>query len=315
MVLISVILPSYNHEKFISEAINSILNQTFTDFELIIIDNNSTDNSQEIIRSHQAKDNRIKTLFHKKNEGLSKSLNDGIELSEGKYIAIICTDDLWDRTKLDKQFKIIENDENLIVFTEGEIIDSEGNSTNKLFTRFYGASKKKKNGRIFYELLKGNFICLSSLLFKKENLGDIRFYEKFNLLCDYKFDIDLAIKYKFYFISEPLTKYRMHGNNLILIENLRLVKEGVLIRKYFLDNYYDLIPKSIKLSIYSRIISYFLETGASKKALPYILKTIMISPLNLLNLSYIIRSLTKNNRFINVIGRIGRKFYILIKNL
>ncbi|MFX0134342.1 MAG: glycosyltransferase family 2 protein, partial [Candidatus Hodarchaeota archaeon] len=134
MVLISVVLPAYNHEKYISQSIESILSQTFKDFELIIIDDKSIDRSLKIAEEYQKKDDRIKIIRHKKNEGISKSVNDGIDFAVGKYIAIACTDDIWKVDKLKKQISILKNNENLIVWNEAELINKNGKLLEKTFT-------------------------------------------------------------------------------------------------------------------------------------------------------------------------------------
>jgi len=86
MPLVSVIMPSFNHEKFISIAIENILNQTFADFEYIIIDDASKDKSKEIIRIYEARDSRIHAIFHDRNQGISKTSNDGLKMAKGKYV-------------------------------------------------------------------------------------------------------------------------------------------------------------------------------------------------------------------------------------
>src|SRR5438270_280343 len=105
---ISVIMPAYNAQKYISQAIESILNQTFKDFELIIIDDASQDNTAKIIGDFARKDNRIIYLRNKENLKLSKALNLGIKKAQGKYIARMDADDISLPDRLDKQFSFME---------------------------------------------------------------------------------------------------------------------------------------------------------------------------------------------------------------
>ena len=116
-------MSSYNHEKYISEAIESILNQSFKDFELIILDDFSKDNSRAIIETYQRKDKRIKAFFHEKNMGIASTMNDLLSKASGKYIAFIDSDDVWDQLKLERQLAILEKNDSLVVWSEGEIID------------------------------------------------------------------------------------------------------------------------------------------------------------------------------------------------
>ncbi len=255
MVLVSVLLPSYNHEKFISETIDSVLAQTFKDFEFIIIDDFSRDRSKEIIKEYKEKDNRIKFLFHNENIGISKTENELLNMAKGKYIAFLNSDDVWDKKKLEKQLKVLESNENLIIWTEGEIIDRNSKPIGTKFTEKYSASRKKKSGNIFEELLYDNFIFFASLMFKKENLGDLRFNEKFNIINDYQLEVALAKKYDYFFISEPLAKYRVHEYNTIYSENqVPIIKEYILIFKLFLEKYSENIPNKIKLYLYQKFI-------------------------------------------------------------
>jgi len=105
---ISVVMPVYNVEQYVGQAIQSILNQTFSDFELLIINDCSPDGSVEICR--QFKDPRIKIIEHKKNRGLAGARNTGIRHSQGKYIAFIDSDDIWEPEKLSTHYDHLEND-------------------------------------------------------------------------------------------------------------------------------------------------------------------------------------------------------------
>src|SRR3989338_4190427 len=227
MPLVSVVSPSYNHEKFLARAIESIICQTFADLELIIIDDASADGSRKILEDYAKKDGRILAVFHRENAGIVRTMNEGLEMARGKFISLFASDDEWARDKLEKQMKILVNDEDLVVWSDGLIIDQEGAETGKTFLQMYGATRRKKNGYIFEELLKGNFICGLSIIFKKEHVKDIRYDEQFKYLNDYKFMIDLAYRYKFYFIPEPLVKYRVHVDNSIIARERECYEETI----------------------------------------------------------------------------------------
>ena len=203
-------MPSYNHEKFISDTIESILGQTFKDFELIIIDDESTDRSRQIIEEFAQKDDRIKKIFHKKNLGIAKTINEGLRNSTGKYIALIASDDLWVSEKLEKQIKILEEDENLVVWCNSAIIDSKSNLTGEI------SSEKYKNatphGYVFEEIIN-SWISGSGIILKRKNIEDIQYNENLKYLNDTQFYADLAYRYQFYYMEETLSKYRLHGNN------------------------------------------------------------------------------------------------------
>lgn len=249
-------MTSYNREKYISEAIESVLNQTFKDFKLIIVDDFSEDKSREIITKYKAKDNRIKIIFHKENKGIAKSTNDGLDIANGKFIAFIDSDDVWHTEKLEKQLQILKNNDNFIIWTNGVIIDQNSKPTGKTFVERNNSLNRKKMGDIFFELLRGNFINKSSLIFKKQNLGNIKFNENFIRLDDYQIVVDLAKKFKYFFINEPLTSIRIHANqSLANIRKSIIFLDYIRLYKYFLRKYGPQIPTAIRMFIYRKIIS------------------------------------------------------------
>ena len=151
MILVSVIMCSYNHQKYISEAIESVLNQTFPDLELIIIDDYSTDNSRKIIEDYQAKDERVRAFFHEKNMGIANTLNEGLKKVRGKFVSFIGSD-VWFPYKLERQLALSKNHEDKILWSEGEIIDGNGAPTGATFTKMHSAANKKKSGNLFKEM-------------------------------------------------------------------------------------------------------------------------------------------------------------------
>lgn len=203
-------MPSYNHEKFIGEAIESVLGQTFQSIELIIIDDKSKDRSRQIIEEFAQKDKRIKKIFHRNNLGIAKTINEGVENSIGKYVALIASDDVWVNEKLEKQLKILEVNENLVVWCNSAIIDSNSNITGEV------SSKKYKNatphGYVFENIIN-SWISGSGIIMKRENIRGVRYNENLKYLNDTQFYADLAYRYQFYYMGEALSKYRLHGDN------------------------------------------------------------------------------------------------------
>ncbi|MFX1276298.1 MAG: glycosyltransferase family 2 protein [Promethearchaeota archaeon] len=297
MPLVSVILPSYNHADYISETIESVLNQTFKDLELIIIDDCSPDNSREIIENYGKKDDRVRILFHDVNKGIALTQNEAIERAKGKYIAFLNSDDVWEKTKLEKQVKILEKDENLIVWTDVFLIDNKSKVYGKRWTK--SIINIKTNGDLLEKLLQDPYLLFSSLILKKENLGNLRFNSKFRYISDYEFEVSLAEKYKFHIIKDPLTKYRMHNKNALKIDNIRLLRENLLMRIYFLDKYGNQVPKKLKWYLIFRVIKAYLILGMNKNARYYVMRLFRLYPFNLLNYMCLAQSLIKRDRIIN----------------
>ncbi len=125
---VSVIMPVYNRERYVAQAIESVLNQTFGDFELLIVDDGSSDHSPEIIEDYAKKDKRIRCAFHKENRGVSAARNTALETARGDWIAVIDSDDAWHPERLEKLLRIVEEgffvaDELLLCFDrDGELI-------------------------------------------------------------------------------------------------------------------------------------------------------------------------------------------------
>ena len=233
-VAVSIVMLSYNHKNYIEEAIRSILHQTFSDWELIIIDDASTDGSQQIIEKFLDNDSRINAVFHNQNKGIPASTVEGINAAKGKFIAFLDSDDVWLDEKLSIQIAVLEKDENFVVWSEGEIIDEHGEICEKKFTDIYGHAEKEKSGYILESLLRHNYIFQSSFIIKTENIRNIQINQELKYLNDYKYVVDLACKYKYYFIEKPLAKYRIHGQSTYQrdIDDYRL--DDIKLRIFFI---------------------------------------------------------------------------------
>jgi glycosyltransferase involved in cell wall biosynthesis len=290
MVLVSVVMGAYNHERYIAQAIESILNQTMPDLELIIVDDASTDATPQIIKCYQQKDHRVKAFFHKKNQGIAATANQCLNNADGKYITFIGSDDLWVATKLEKQLPILEEHPNWLVWSEGEIINGNGKPTGKTFTELHQATKKRKTGDIFREILDDNYIFGQSLIFPKEYLKN-QFSTDLKYLSDYRFMADLAFEHKFFFIAEPLAKYRIHGDNSIVKDETNWLKDRIALRQYFLQKYGDTLSRNLKANMYLKIGTAYSALGNEDLAKYYYLKALKSNPANketLLYLAYVL---------------------------
>ena len=194
MPVVSVVLTSYNHRKFIREAIQSVLNQTFEDWELIIWDDDSVDDSWEIISAFI--DPRIKRFRNPKNEGPVFGINRAIsEVATGKYIAIHHSDDVWFADKLQKQVDYLDQNPDIgAVFSEAQIIDELGRPLSSLMHFNYNARMLEKHSRyewLNYFFLHGNALWHPSVLIRKHC------YDVFGLYDDYLIqvpDLDMWVR-------------------------------------------------------------------------------------------------------------------------
>ena len=207
--LVSVVMSSYNHRAFVAETIESVLHQSFADFEFIISDDHSTDGTDDVIRGFS--DSRINALFQKENTcGLNSYLFD---LSVGEYIAIIHSDDVWLYKKLEKQVAYMESHPDCAAcFTHAALIDEQGNP--------YVAFDMKRNifrqpNRTQAEWLqrfftKGNCLCHPSILIRRDILIGLGRNRALRQLQDYEKWIQLVKRHPIHILQEELTLHRRH---------------------------------------------------------------------------------------------------------
>ena len=204
---ISVLMPAYNAEKYISEAIESILNQTFSDFELVIIDDCSTDKTWEIIQGYTNKDKRIVTVKNEENLKISHTLNKGFDLAKGKYIARMDADDWSYPDRLQKQFDFMENNPEIGV--SGGTMEVCDEELIKKGYRKYNLSDTEIRKKLF----RYSPFCHPLVIFKKEILLKNNFY--YGPVLANAEDYDLYFKIgsvsKFGNLSDVLIKYRVVG--------------------------------------------------------------------------------------------------------
>lgn len=278
MPRVSVLMPSYNHSQFVSEAINSVLDQTLDDWELIIVDDDSKDESQKILTKFTEVDDRIKLRVHEKNMGIAKTLNDCFKYSKGQYIAFIASDDVWMGDKLEKQINILDNDNDLVVFSEGLIIDNNSNLTGERTSEKY--KNAVINGFVFEDIINC-WVNGSSMILKRDNAKNIRFNEKLKYLNDTQFYIDLGYKYQYCYMKEPLSKYRLHETNSShgVIKDIKgWYKDSFFLCLYVFDKYGDeLSKKAIKNIFYKTcIVPVMLGTNNQLLSLNNIIYPIII---------------------------------------
>lgn len=199
---ISIILPVFNGELFLKDSIDSILNQTFKNFELIVINDGSTDKSEFIIKNYN--DSRIK-YFSQENKGLAESLNFGLKIAKGKYIARQDADDISIADRLEKQFNFLENNKSIgLVGTWAQIINEKSEKLNHFHKH------PTTNNEICFFLLFNNPFVHSSVMFKQEIINECGLYNSslHHLIQDYNYWFQISKKYKLANIPENLILYR-----------------------------------------------------------------------------------------------------------
>ena len=215
---ISICIPAYNHQATIGYTIESILNQTYQNFELIISDDNSTDKTIEVAKSF--KDSRIKIIENKINSGVSVNCNMAIKNAIGDYISIIASDDIMLPTRLEKSINFLEkNSEFMAVFGFVETIDENNTIINHKIKNVFNQNVGSDNilKKLFYS---GNFLCAPSTTMRRDLFNKTSYFNSCLLqLQDFDFWIRILVNnYKIKILPEPLIQYRVSGNNLSAID-------------------------------------------------------------------------------------------------
>ncbi|MGZ8173666.1 MULTISPECIES: glycosyltransferase [Methylobacter] len=213
MPKVSVILTSFNHDKYLHEAIDSVLKQTFTDFEMIIWDDASVDDSWEIIQSYS--DQRIQAFQNPQNQGPVFGVNKAIfEVASGEYIAIHHSDDIWELDKLAKQVAFLAaHSEVGAVFSNAQPIDQRGmplTDQTHFYYDIFSQPNRSRHEWLRYFFLKGNALCHPSILIRKQCYVDCGAYrDMLAQLPDFDMWIRLCAKYEIHIIEDRLIKFRI----------------------------------------------------------------------------------------------------------
>lgn len=243
---LSVIMPAYNSQDYIEEAIQSVVNQTFQDFELIVVDDASTDNTIKIIKKFQRKipgKIQLIKLSENQNCGGDKCANHGIAIAKGKYIARMDADDIADLTRFEKQINFLEKHRNVflvgsnayVINKKGEIIGEKNEplTSKAIYKAYFGfhplihptcmfRAKLKNGKRFFYEI---------------KHSANNDYYTFFKLICQ---------GYKFVNFEEKLLKYRIHNNNATFVDMKQKFINSLKVRLAMVANYgYIPSPKDI----------------------------------------------------------------------
>ncbi len=246
---VSVFIPAYNHEKYIGETIQSVLDQTFQDFELIIINDGSTDHTGEEILKFQ--DDRIR-YYSQENRGLTATLNRGIELAQGEYFNFLPSDDVFLPEKLEIQLEAFGESEDIgVVFSYQHVIDGEGREVkDDPIVDWFTVSYKTKE-EIFPALFERDFLSVPTALIKTECFKRVGLFdESLKTAQDYDLWMRILKDYDMRLVKKPLLKLRWHGENL----TYRATPETELERaKVLFKAYKDLTIEDIFPSLHQKM--------------------------------------------------------------
>lgn len=228
---VSVIIPTYNREKQIGRAIRSVLSQTYENYELIIVDDGSTDHTREIVG--QFADERILYICQETNRGACHARNIGIQASQSDYIAFLDSDDEWMPDKLRFQMENMMNSSKNVGLVYCRMSGIERNGSRRCYTPAYDISKNLLEGDMFRLLLWWNFIGTPTMLVRRECLERVGcFKESLPCLQDYELVLRVAKEWQIGFVDEVLVEVHKTDNSLSTRVAERLVVQCYLVSKY-----------------------------------------------------------------------------------
>ncbi len=243
--LVSVVMPIYNREKLVCKAIDSVLKQSYEKFELVLVNDGSTDNSGEVLDFYASKYPDRVCVLHQKNAGQVVARNNGIKISKGELIAFLDSDDIWLPDKLSKQINLFHGNVGL-VYSGIHEIDIEGNIIRTVLPR------TDMRGNVFNKLLVKNAMTGGSVVVARKALYEVGLFDT-TLPAAENWDlwIRIAKKYAFDFIAEPLMCYLKHDDNMS--SNFTLMKKATekILKKHLSSDNGNLISWNVKTHAYA----------------------------------------------------------------
>lgn len=233
MAVVSVIIPTYNCGKFISEAIESVLGQTYQDFEIVIVDDGSADNTRDVIASFEEKYPRKIKYIYQKNQGMCIARNIAIKNSHGKFVAFLDADDFWMPTRLEKEISIFEKYREVgLVHSNVKNVDEAG-----LFLNIPLRKREKLSGYLFKQIfLRETNVNITTIMIRRECLDDVGLFDEnlTRLGCeDRELILRISRKYKIHYVDLPLGVHRFRQGSLS-----KDIERMVKARIYVIDKFF-----------------------------------------------------------------------------
>ena len=278
MTIVSIITPTYNRRHLIGESIDSVLSQEVGDYEMIIVDDGSTDGTEEYI-SEKYTDPRIKYI-KQENRGQNFARNRGLSEATGKYICFLDSDDYWPPDKLSKSLEIFQSHPEVdVVYGDEMIVDESGNEIAK-------ESIKRYSGRVTAKLLVENFIGMSAAMVRAEKVLEVGgMDESIKVADDYSLWLRLSANCNFYYLEETLGYYRVTGDQISKDISARL-DSNLYIVTNFLEKNPGVISESEKrkalCQFYSKRVRLLRNCGRYKQGLSEFFRALGCNPASLL---------------------------------
>ncbi|MBQ0831325.1 glycosyltransferase family A protein [Marinobacter sp.] len=274
--LVSVIVPVYNREKLVTETVASILDQTYRDIEIILVNDGSTDRSLSVIKNLQQQHPNLIRVIDQENQGQTVARNQGIKAARGKYIAFLDSDDLWSPDKLKLQIPLFTEGVGL-VYGGVELINENGETTG------FDPCDRQIQGHIFPQLLVKNRMTGGSVVVLREALDSVGMFDpEFSAAENWDLWLRICKKYEARLVDTPIVKYRLHQNNMS--KDMTLMQDA---KRQIMEKHCDrhspdkLVAQYSKLAeadlFYKLGVHYFSQEQFGKAIVSF-LRVIKISP-------------------------------------
>jgi len=285
---VSVLMSTFNNEATIVEAVNSILEQTHKDFELLVVNDGSTDKTGDIL--HGMADPRLKIINNERNIGLTRSLNKAITFSKGSYLARQDADDISLPQRLARQYEFMEEHRDIALLgTSRATLDAHG--------KIIATTKLPRNPDL-QQLLRRNCLVHGSIMLRRDVLNDVGYYnEDFRLSQDYEFWLRIAKNHKIMNLQEPLYGVRRHGNRVTLSKRpqaelyrllaVNLARDKVTaevmehIRKEGIETYYDYLDRDDRFKFHKTAGMKYARNKCYSDAVQHLEKLAQLAPRSL----------------------------------
>ena len=283
MPTVSIIIPTFNRSHYLQMAIQSILNQTYQDFEIIIVDDGSTDDTKKVASSFGPK----VIHFYQSNQGPSVARNVGLHRARGKYLALLDCDDLFLPDRLERGVKALDrmphvglvHGEVEVIDSEGQIIPEETNYNQKLY------AKERKEGSSYLRILKGNAMFPSTILFRRECFERAGLFNPaFAPREDYDWYLRLALSHQVYLLEgPPVTSYRLHEANQSLRYDSKAIARvyvGILQQQLSLisERFTGFRYRSLRSAILAKLAEYYWTGDFKKEVRTSLFEAIRLDP-------------------------------------
>jgi glycosyltransferase involved in cell wall biosynthesis len=278
--LVSVVIPAYNAGRFVADAVRSVLAQTYTNVEVVVIDDGSTDDTRQVMEQF-AGDPRVR-YHHQPNAGVSSARNSGIQMARGEFIGLCDADDLWMPNKLELQLPCFSGRPELgVVYCKPLHVDINDQPLESYQTDRY-------SGKISDKLLLGNFVTGSTSLIRKECFDAVGFYDTSLKTCeDYDLWLRISTKYEFFYLDQATYRYRQWDGQVSVSRNEpQFYEDAIRVKRAFLAANPGLARPSLVSDLWAGLYSgraqcVMRNTGSRVAALVDIFRSLTYRPLRL----------------------------------